>query len=61
MLAPGENAFNPAVSLILGGSYTRLSRDPESHRITGFMPSLGEVGPLAQLFGREAPPAAPTI
>lgn len=41
----GENAFNPAVSLILGGSYTRLSRDPESHRITGFMPSLGEVGP----------------
>jgi hypothetical protein len=41
----GEGAFNPAVSLILGGSYTRLSRDPGGYRITGFAPSGGEVAP----------------
>lgn len=41
----GEGAFNPAVSLILGGSYTRLSRGPNDYRITGFAPSGGEVAP----------------
>lgn len=41
----GEGAFNPAVSLILGGSYTRLSRDPGGYRLTGFAPSGGEVAP----------------
>lgn len=46
----GESAFNPAVSLVLAGSYTRLSRDPEAYRITGFVPSLGEVAPPPRSF-----------
>ena len=46
-----ENAFNPAVSLILQGSYARTSRDPNQFRITGFMPSGGEVGPPKRSFG----------
>jgi len=38
--------FNPAISLILSGMYTRTSRDPSSYRITGFsLPADGEVGP----------------
>lgn len=43
-------AFNPAISLILGGSYTDTSRDPDTWRIAGFMPSGGEVGPGARSF-----------
>src|SRR4030095_10386314 len=34
-------AFNPAISLILGGSYTSTSQDPQTWRIGGFMPSDG--------------------
>lgn len=45
-----EAAFNPALSLILSGTYTRLSRDPNTFRITGFVPSLGEVGPPPRSF-----------
>jgi hypothetical protein len=41
----GENAFNPAVSLILQGSLAGSSRDPAAHRISGFAPSGGEVAP----------------
>ena len=41
----GESAFNPAVSLILNGTYGRLSRDPSGFRINGFAPTRGEVGP----------------
>ena len=41
----GENAFNPAVSLILNGVLANLSQDPARHQITGFTPTLGEVGP----------------
>ncbi len=41
----GENAFNPAVSLILNGVLANLSQDPARHRITGFTPTLGDVGP----------------
>ena len=40
-----ENAFNPAVSLILQGSLAGSSRDPAAHRISGFAPSGGEVAP----------------
>ena len=40
-----EAAFNPAVSLILNGTYANLSRDPARFQITGFVPTLGEVGP----------------
>lgn len=46
----GENAFNPAVSLILSGTYTRLSRSPDEYEITGFVPSLGETAPPPRSF-----------
>jgi len=41
----GENAFNPAISLILNGTLASTSRDPASYRINGFVPSNGEVAP----------------
>jgi hypothetical protein len=41
----GENAFNPAVSLILNGIYSNLSQDPNTYRINGFVPSNGDVAP----------------
>ena len=44
------SAFNPAISLILGGSYTSTSRDPEDWNIAGFPPSGGEVGPGERSF-----------
>jgi hypothetical protein len=47
-----ESAFNPAVSLILNGTYGNLSRDPGAYpqarggyRINGFAPTMGEVRP----------------
>jgi hypothetical protein len=44
--AGGANAFNPAVSLILSGLYTRTSRDPASYEIGGFaLPPDAEIGP----------------
>ena len=47
----GENAFNPAVSLILQGTYANTSQDPNTYQITGFVPSGGEVGPPKRSFG----------
>ena len=47
----GENAFNPAMSLILQGTYARTSQDPNRFQITGFVPSGGEVGPPKRSFG----------
>lgn len=44
-----SNAFNPAVSLILGGTYTHLSQDPKQYRLQGFIPG-GEAGPGARSF-----------
>lgn len=41
----GANAFNPAISVILGGRYAQLDADPASYRIAGFMPASDEVGP----------------
>ncbi|MBS0388155.1 MAG: hypothetical protein JSR15_06705 [Proteobacteria bacterium] len=41
----GANAFNPAVSVILGGRYAQLDADPSTYHIAGFMPSGDEVGP----------------
>src|SRR5262245_47266647 len=41
----GENAFNPAVSLILNGIYGNLSQDPAGFKINGFVPTNGEVAP----------------
>jgi hypothetical protein len=45
-----SNAFNPDISMILGGSFNNLSRDPSGYRIQGFMPLDGEVGPGARSF-----------
>jgi hypothetical protein len=47
----GESAFNPAVSLILQGTYANTSQDPNTFQITGFVPSGGEVGPPKRSFG----------
>ncbi|MGB8694716.1 MAG: hypothetical protein WCD08_14515, partial [Steroidobacteraceae bacterium] len=46
----GANAFNPALSLILAGTYRALSADPADYRIAGFVPSGSEVGPGARGF-----------
>jgi len=46
----GANAFNPAISLILGGSYTNASRDPGDWHMAGFVPSGDENGPGARSF-----------
>lgn len=37
---PGANAFNPAISLILSGSYTNLVQNPTTYRLPGF--ALGD-------------------
>jgi hypothetical protein len=44
------NAFNPAISLILGGQFSNLQRDPRTWQIGGFIPSGGEVGPGGRSF-----------
>jgi len=44
------SAFNPAISLILGGSYTTTSRDPADWRIAGFVPAGEEIGPGERSF-----------
>lgn len=47
----GANAFNPAISLILSGLYTRTSEDPANYAITGFqLPVDAEVGPGTRGF-----------
>ncbi len=38
-------AFNPAMSVIIAGSYANLEQDPADYHIAGFIPSGGEVGP----------------
>jgi len=43
----GPNAFNPAISIILNGSFAHHSIDPEDYEIAGF-PLAGEAGPGAQ-------------
>lgn len=45
-----SNAFNPSLSLILGGSYARLSQDPAMFRLQGFMPGGDEIGPGKRSF-----------
>lgn len=46
----GQSAFNPSISMILGGTYANLSQDPATYRIGGFLPSGGEVGPGERSF-----------
>lgn len=49
--APQANTFNPALSLILSGGYTRTSRDPAGYSISGFgLPAGAEVGPGTRGF-----------
>jgi hypothetical protein len=43
------NAFNPAISIILNGSYSHHSLDPDSYARAGF-PLGGEAGPSADGF-----------
>ena len=45
-----SNAFNPEVSMILQGSYNNLRQDPNGYQITGFVPTLGDVGPGTRGF-----------
>jgi hypothetical protein len=48
----GDNAFNPAISLILSGMYSNLKQDPQAapYRIAGFLPSNGDVAPTPRSF-----------
>jgi hypothetical protein len=47
----GANAFNPSMSLILSGLYTRTSRDPVNYSLTGFqLPPGTEAGPGTRGF-----------
>ena len=47
----GTNAFNPSMSLILSGIYTRTSQDPANYAITGFqLPAGAGVGPGTRGF-----------
>lgn len=45
-----ESAFNPAVSLVLAGSYGNLSRDPADYAITGFVPANNGLEPGTRGF-----------
>ncbi len=40
-----EAAFNPAISLILQGTYSNLSKDPDTFQFGGFIPPGDELGP----------------
>jgi hypothetical protein len=42
--ASSTSAFNPAMSLILGGTFTNTSRDPGDWHIAGFVPAGEEAG-----------------
>jgi hypothetical protein len=47
----GASAFNPALSLILSGGYTRTSQDPKNYAITGFpLPPDAPIGPGTRGF-----------
>jgi hypothetical protein len=43
-------AFNPTMSVILAGTYARLSQDPATYRIAGFIPSGPDEGPGSRSF-----------
>jgi hypothetical protein len=43
-------AFNPAMSVILAGTYSNLSEDPATYRIAGFIPAGPGVGPGTRSF-----------
>jgi hypothetical protein len=43
-------AFNPAISLVLSGTYAHLQRDPATWRLDGFLPSGAETWPGKRSF-----------
>jgi hypothetical protein len=45
-----NNAFNPSIALILGGTYVNLSQDPNRYRLQGFVPAGDGVGPGKRSF-----------
>jgi hypothetical protein len=48
--AASATAFNPAMSVILGGSFANLSQNPADYRIAGFLPAGDEIGPGERSF-----------
>lgn len=42
--------FNPSIALVLGGTYSNFSRDPELYHLQGFIPGGEEVGPGSRSF-----------
>lgn len=42
--------FNPAISVILSGTYANLSKNPETWRLKGFVPSGDDIGPGERSF-----------
>jgi hypothetical protein len=46
----GASAFNPSISVVLGGSYTSARRDPADWNIGGFTPAGDEIGPGDRSF-----------
>src|SRR5258706_6411648 len=40
-----ESALNPGISAILNGVYSNLQRDPNTYRLNGFVPTMGDVSP----------------
>src|SRR2546421_3318455 len=51
-----ESALNPGVSVILNGVYGNFSRDPNTYRLNGFVPTMGEVAAGTRGPGRGAAP-----
>jgi hypothetical protein len=45
----GISAFNPAISAVLQGTYTNLSKDPSKYALAGFAPS-GDIVPAPRSF-----------
>jgi hypothetical protein len=48
--AADNSSFNPAVSLILSGTYANLQKDPDTWHLSGFQPSGDEIGPGSRSF-----------
>lgn len=47
----GANSFNPAISLILSGTYGRTTRDPDAYSLTGFaVPPSASLAPGPRSF-----------
>src|SRR5258706_5439129 len=49
-LPQSESALNAAVSVILNGTYGNVQRDPNTYRLNGFVPTMGEVSPPLRGF-----------